>query len=162
MKLYRFIKGYIQNRKYQKILDKVYEDDQIIAKLSFALGSQFRRDWIGRLYTVINPAIKDGKYDYTQVYEYVQEGYDTTEHAQQWIVERLSAIQAVIQTNNLFDVLSFNIKKLDDEGNYLFVVYPVTLPDVLDTWKGAAIEAGLLIGAGTTISIFWQQLLTLL
>lgn len=162
MKLYRFIKGYLQNRKYQKILDKVYEDDQIIAKLSFALGSQFRRDWIGRLYTVINPAIKDGKYDYTQVYEYVQEGYDTTEHAQQWIVDRLTAIEAVIQTNNLFDVLSFNIEKLDDEGNYLFVVYPITLPDVLDTWKGAALQSGLIIGAGTTLAIFWQQLLTMI
>ncbi|MDE7347999.1 MAG: hypothetical protein K2N48_14810 [Muribaculaceae bacterium] len=161
MKLYRFIKGYLQNRKYQKILNKVYEEDEIIAKLSFALGSQFRRDWIGRLYTVINPAIKDGKYDYTQVYEYAQEGYDTTEHAQQWIVERLSAIQTVIQTNNLFDVLSFTIKKLDDEGNYLFVVYPVTLPEVLETWKGAAIQAGLIVGAGTTLGIFWQQLLTL-
>lgn len=162
MKLYRFIKGYLQNRKYQKILDKVYEDDQIIAKLSFALGSQFRRDWIGRLYTVINPAIKDGKYDYTQVYEYAQKGYDTTEHAQQWIVERLTAIEAVIQTNNLFDVLSFNIEKLDDEGNYLFMVYPVTLPDVLDTWKGAALQSGLIIGAGTTLAIFWQQLLTMI
>lgn len=161
MKLYRFIKGYLQNRKYQKILNKVYEDDQIIAKLSFALGSQFHRDWIGRLYTVINPAIKDGKYDYTQVYEYVQEGYDTTEHVQQWAVERLSAIQTVIQTNNLFDILSFNIKKLDNEGNYLFVVYPVTLPEVLDTWKVAAIQAGIIVAAGTTLGIFWQQLLTL-
>lgn len=161
MKLYRFIKGYIQNRKYQKILDKVYEDDQIIAKLSFALGSQFRRDWIGRLYTVINPAIKDGRYDYTQVYEYTQEGYDTTEHMQQWIAERLTAIEAVIQTNNLFDVLTFNIKKLDDEGNYLFVVYPVTLPDVLDNWKGAAIQTGLIAGTITAGSIFLPQLLTL-
>lgn len=161
MKLYRFIKGYFQNRKYQKILNKVYNDDQIIAKLSFALGSQFRRDWIGRLYTVINPAIKDGKYDYTQVYEYVQEGYDTTEHVQQWIVERLSAIQTVIQTNNLFDVLSFNIKKLDDEGNYLFVVYPVTLPEVLETWKGAAVQFGIIAGVATSIAIFWQQLVNL-
>ena len=161
MKLYRFIKGYIQNRKYQKILNKVYIEDEIIAKLSFALGSQFRRDWIGRLYTVINPAIKDGKYDYTQVYEYVQEGYDTTEHAQQWIVERLAAIQTVIQTNNLFDVLAFNIEKLDDEGNYLFMVYPVTLPEVLETWKGAAVQTGLIVGVIAVTSIFWQQLVNL-
>lgn len=161
MKLYRFIRGYIQNRKYQKILNKVYEDDQVIAKLSFALGSQFRRDWIGRLYTVVNPAIKDGKYDHTQVYEYAQEGYDTTEHVQQWIAERLAAIQTVIQTNNLFDILTFNIKKLDNEGNYLFVVYPVTLPEVLETWKWAVVQAGLIIGAGVSIAIFWQQIVNL-
>lgn len=162
MKLYKFIKGYFQNRKYQKILNKVYEDDQIIAKLSFALGSQFHRDWIGRLYTVVNPAIKDGKYDYTQIYEYTQQGYDTTEHMQQWITERFVAIEQVIQTNNLFDVLTFNIKKLDDEGNYLFVVYPVTLPDVLDNWKGAAVQLGFIGAAATSIGIFWNQLLTLL
>lgn len=161
MKIYRFIKGYFQNRKYQKILNKVYDEDQIIAKLSFALGSQFRRDWIGRLYTVINPAIKDGKYDYTQIYEYTQEGYDTTEHAQQWIMERMAAIQTVIQTNNLFDVLSFTIKKLDDEGNYLFVVYPVTLPELFATWKGALIQflcIGVII---TLVSIYWQQIVNL-
>lgn len=161
MKIIRFIKGYFQNRKYQKILNKVYEDDQIIAKLSFALGSQFRKDWIGRLYTVINPAIKDGKYDYTQIYEYTQEGYDTTEHVQQWIVERLHAIQAVIQTNNLFDVLSFNIKKLDDEGNYLFVVYPVTLPELFMTWKGALIQFAGIGVVGTLIGVYWQQIMSL-
>lgn len=160
MKIIRFIKGYFQNRKYQKILNKVYEDDQIIAKLSFALGSQFRKDWIGRLYTVINPAIKDGKYDYTQIYEYTQEGYDTTEHVQQWIVERLHAIQTVIQTNNLFDVLSFNIKKLDDEGNYLFVVYPVTLPELFMTWKGALIQFAGISVVGTLIGVYWQQIMS--
>lgn len=161
MKLYRFIKGYIQNRKYQKILDKVYDEDKIIAKLSFALGSQLRRDNIGRLYTVINPAVKDGKYDYTQIYEYTQEGYDTTEHIQQWIAERFTAIEAVIQTNNLFDVLTFRITKLDENGNYLFTIFPITLPDVLENWKRAAIEFASICAVIISVGIFWERLVNL-
>lgn len=140
MHLYRFIKGYFENRKYQKILDEAYEQDQLIAKLSSLFGVQFRRDWIGRLYAVLNPAIRDGKFDNTQAFEYAEGGYDTTEHAKQWIVERTIMMERFIQTNNLFDALVFDVKKLDDNGNYLFIIMPSTLPEVLMNIKGATIE----------------------
>ena len=149
MYIIRFIKNFFKNLKYQKILNRVYEDDQIIAKLSYTLGVQFHKDWIGRLYAVINPAIKDGKYDQEQVFEYLQDGYDTTEHTKAWVMQKLSLMQNFIQTNNLFDILGYEFKQLDEAGNYLFVVYPITLPDTLRCAKWACWEiVGILLLVG--------------
>lgn len=153
MHIYKLIKGIIENHRYQKILDAAYEQDQLIAKLSHTFGVQFRRDWVGRLYAVVNPAIKDGRFDNTQVFEYAQGGYDTTEHAKQWIVERTIMMENFIQTNNLFDALAFDVKRLDDNGNYLFVLMPVTLPVVLSNIKGSIYE--LLFGAVAAGAAFY-------
>lgn len=126
MLLIRIIKDFVANRKTKKVLNQAYESEQIVAKLSSTLGTQFYKDWIGRLYAVVNPYIKDGKWDTGQVFEYTEQGIDTTEHAHQWIMQRLGLLQSFIQTNNLFDVLTYEIKRLDNNGNYLFVIEPIT------------------------------------
>lgn len=149
MHTYRLIRGIFEHTRYQKILNEAYEREELIAKLSTIFGVQFRKDWMGRLYAVVNPAIKDGKFDTSQVFEYTQEGYDTTEHARQWMLERTIAMEGFIQTNNLFDALLFDIKKLDDSGNYLFILSPTTFPEVADNIKGAVWElVGLAVLAG--------------
>ena len=154
MHIYKLIKGAIENHRYQKILDAAYEQDQLIAKLSHTFGVQFRRDWVGRLYAVVNPAIKDGKFDNSQVFEYAQGGYDTTEHAKQWIVERTIMMENFIQTNNLFDALTFDVRRLDNNGNYLLVLMPVTLPTVLENIKGSMYEL-LFAGAAIGVAFYW-------
>lgn len=136
----RFFKRLIDNIRYQKILNKVYKEEEVIAKVSTILGTQFYKDWIGRLYGVVNPAIKDGQWDNQQAFEYTTEGYDTTEHMKQWLMGRMQLLENFIQVNNLFDVLSFDIKRLDSNGNYLFMLYPITLPDTLKSAKQAAWE----------------------
>ena len=136
----RFFKRLIDNIRYQKILNKVYKDEEVIAKVSTILGTQFYKDWIGRLYGVVNPAIKDGRWDNQQAFEYTAEGYDTTEHMKQWLLGRMQLLENFIQVNNLFDVLSFDIKRIDNNGNYLFMLYPITLPDTLKSAKQAGWE----------------------
>lgn len=148
----RFFKRWIDNWRYQKILNKVYEEEDVIAKISTIFGVQFYKDWIGRLYAVINPAIKDGKWDNQQVFEYTEGGQDTTEHATQWIMERMLLIENFIRVNNLFDILGYNIEKIDDKGNYLFTLYPITLPGVLSDLKKIPWE--LLIIGGLTVAGF--------
>jgi len=142
-----FCRNLARNIKYQRVLNDAYEKDQTIAKLSYALGTQVKRDWIGRLYAVVNPAIRDGKFDQSQAFEYTQEGYDTTEHAKEWVMGRLFVVENFIKAENLFDVLAYDFKKLDEHGNYLIVFYPITLPDTLKSAKRALVELGV-IGAG--------------
>ena len=129
------IKDWYANRKLTKILKKSYEEDEIILKLSETLGTQFRVDWVSRLYAVFNPFIKDGKWDVSQAFEYTEQGYDTTEHVKNFILGRLRLIENFIRTNNLFDCLTYDIKKLDDQGNYLFVIIPITLVKLTDSFK---------------------------
>lgn len=144
----RFLTRWYQNHKYQKILNKIYKDDEIISKISTIFGVQFYKDWVGRLYAVVNPAIKDGQWDPQQIFEYTSQGYDTTEHATQWIMERMVLLENFIQVNNLFDLLGYDIQKIDDSGNYLFTIYPITLPPMLSDLKKVPWEI-LIIGALT-------------
>ena len=79
MVLYRFIKYLILNIKYTRLLKEIYKNEQIIPKFSQLFGTEFRIDWVGRLYTVINPNIVDDKLDLnTQFFEYGENGLSNT------------------------------------------------------------------------------------
>ena len=57
MVIYNFFKNLLLNRKYTKIIKSVYKDDDMLNKLSQLFGSEFRIDWVGRIYTVLNPNV---------------------------------------------------------------------------------------------------------
>lgn len=142
----------IKNWKLQRILNHVYEDDKIIEKMSYALGAQFRRDWIGRLYVVLNPWLKDGKLSPEMILEYNDKGdLDDKMYMEQWVMTRLNIISRFIQANNLFDLLVYRIDELRD-NNYLLVVQPYTLESVLSTGKKSLIE--LLLWVMIAIGLF--------
>lgn len=136
MIIYRFIKYLILNIKYTKILNKIYQNENILSNLSMLFKSQFKKDWIGRLYTVINPHLLGEDFDInTIIYEYNENGLDNRTWVERWIMTRLNIAQSFIQTNNLFDLLTYDIKKLDEYDNYLFVIEPITLRDCLKYTK---------------------------
>lgn len=152
MIIYNFIKHLILNIKYTKLLSKVYKDEDLLKKLSQLFGSNFRKDWIGRVYTVINPNIMDGKFDNTtQIFEYNQNGLDNNVYVEKWIMNRFNIISQFIQTNNLFDLLNYKITKLDDYDNYLLVLEPITLRDCIKYTKYFTILFIILIIIGITI-----------
>lgn len=146
MILYRFFKYLILNIKYTKILNNVYKNENIIQNLSKLFGTNFKQDWIGRLYTVINPNIIGDDFDInTIIYEYNENGLDNREFVQRWIMMKLNVAQSFIQTNNLFDLLTYDIKKLDEYDNYLFIIEPITLNDCLKYSKYFTILLTILI-----------------
>lgn len=159
MLLFKLIKEWKYNRKLTKIINEVYEQDQIIAKISQIFGVQFYKDWIGRLYGVVNPYIRDGKWDQSQVFEYTEQGIDTTEHAHQWMMQRMSILQGFIRANNLFDLLTYDIKKLDGDGNYLLVIQPISQIPFFQVLKRFLIRcAWLLPIIGCVVLVLWKCL----
>ena len=132
MIVYRFFKYLAIHLRYSNILRKVYKEENLLPNLSELFGTEFRKDWLGRLYTVINPNIQNGVYDQTsQVFEYGNRGLNNEEYVERWIMERLNIAQQFIHTNNLFELLTYEIKKLDEYDNYLFIVKPISLDDAL-------------------------------
>lgn len=145
MFLYKFFRNLFRHLKYQRIIKEAYEREELIAKVSTLLGVQFKLDWVNRLYAVINPNIKDGKYNPDQIYEFDTDGnVYNTEWITKWIMERLSILQNFIQTENLFDVLEYKIKDLENL-NYLVVFQPITLTPLFKSIKPALIELTILI-----------------
>lgn len=131
MIIYNFIKNLYLNIKYSKLLNKIYKDERLLENLSELFGARFKKDLLGRIYAVINPNIKHGKYDTNQVYEYNEIGFDNSYYIEKWIMGKLNIASKFIQANNLFDLLTYKIKKLDDHENYLFIIEPITLQDCM-------------------------------
>lgn len=154
MIIYRFFKYLFLNIKYTKILNKVYYNENIIENLSNLFRSRFKKDWIGRLYTVINPNLLGDDFDInTIIYEYDENGLNNKSFVERWIMTKLNIAQSFIQTNNLFDLLTYKIEKLDDYDNYLFIIEPITLQDCLKYAKYFSILLSILIVFGITCLI---------
>lgn len=136
MVFYSFIKNLLLNIKYTKILRKIYKDEGLLEKFSKLFGVEFKIDWVGRIYTVINPNIIDDKLDInTQIFEYNDNGLTNEPYVEKYIMTKLNLVSDFIMANNLFDLLTYEIKKLDDYDNYLFVIKPITFDDCMKWTK---------------------------
>ena len=75
MILFSFLKYLILNIRYTRLLKKVYKDEQLLIRFSQLFGTEFRIDWVGRIYAVINPNIFKDQLDLnTQIFEYGENG----------------------------------------------------------------------------------------
>ena len=145
MFLYKFFRKLFQHLKYQRIIKEAYEREQLIAKVSLLLGVQFKLDWVNRLYAVVNPNIKDGKYNPEQIYEFDFDGNPyNNEWVTKWVMERMGILRNFLQTANLFDVLEYKIKDLGNL-NYLIIFQPITLTFLLKSIRPAIIELLIII-----------------
>lgn len=130
----------------------MYKDEHLLENLSKLLGSEFRKDWVGRIYAVFNPHIQSGIFDpNNQIYEYTENGLTNRPYVEAYIMNQLNIAKRFIHANNLFDMLTYQIKKIDDYDNYLFIMQPITLGDCLKYSKIFAITLLVLIFIGGLI-----------
>lgn len=136
MVFYSFLKNLILNIKYTKLLRKIYRDEKLIERFSQLFGVEFRIDWVGRIYTVINPNIINNKLDVnTQIFEYGENGLTNEPYIEKWIMTKLNIVKEFIMANNLFDLLTYDLKRLDEYDNYLFVIKPITFDECVKWTK---------------------------
>ncbi len=112
--------------KYKSIIDRVYRDENLKDNLGRLLETTIRTDWWGRIYTVVNPN-KISQSD--QIYELTDAGLDNRAFVEKWLMERFIVVEKFIKASNLFDLLTYSITKIDDMGNYLIIVEPITFND---------------------------------
>lgn len=156
MVFYSFIKNLLLNIKYTRLLRKIYKDEQILDRFSKLFGTEFRIDWVGRIYTVINPNIVKDELDInTQIFEYGENGFTNAPYIEKWIMTKLNIAKDFIMANNLFDLLTYELKRLDEYDNYLFVIKPITFDDCIKWTKIFSIVYGLLITIGITLLCIW-------
>lgn len=127
---YLFIKYLILHLRYTKILKKVYKDENLLDNLSSLFKVPFKMDWMGRVYAVFNPHVQDGVFNpNNQIYEYDENGLTNKAYVESYIMNQLNIAKHFIQASNLFDLLTYKIKKIDDFDNYLFIMQSITYED---------------------------------
>ena len=139
MIIYRFFKYLILNIKYTRILNKVYENENIPENLSRLFGSNFKQDWIGRIYAVVNPIAQDPN---SRIFEYDEHGMNVKSFVEKWLIEHMIAADNFVKNHELFDILTYDIQQLDEDYNFLFTLTPIAW---LDFWKSMKIFLWILI-----------------
>ena len=154
MVIYSFIRNLLLNIKYTRLLRKIYDDEQLLRKFSELFGTEFRIDWVGRMYAVFNPNIANDMLDVnSQIFEYDEKGLTNKPYIEKWIMTKLILVKDFIMANNLFDLLTYEIKKLDEYDNYLFVIKPITFDDCMKWSKIFAITYSILAVIGIVLLI---------
>ena len=155
---YNFIKYLILYIRYAKMIKSVFEKEGLLKSFSLLFNSEFRMDWIGRVYTVLNPIVQNVE-DPTigsavAIYEFTENGgLSNRMWVEKWVMDRLYAAQQFIQDNNLFDLLTYDITRLDDNENYLFVLKPLHFNELKKWTKRFLITFGVIITAIITLLI---------
>lgn len=134
-----FIKNLIQFIKYKKTLQAIYWNERILVNFSRLFKSEFKQDWIGRIYTVINP--RSEHFDpiegsSTQIFEMLPDGtFDDTMFIEKYIMDKMNIASMMMKSNNLFELATYRISKLDDQDNWLFVIEPLPWQDLKKSAK---------------------------
>lgn len=135
--------------KIKRLLNRIYDTEKIEENLSRIFGVECRRDWVGRLYMVVNPIlqnIEDG--GNTVVYD-----KDDKMMVEVWVMKNLELIRNFVINNSMFDLLTYSIERLDDDENYLIVFKNIYFDDIMKIcrWTAGILAAGLLTGLGFLI-----------
>lgn len=126
MILYKFFKYLFMYIRYYKILMNIYENENLVSRLGQSLDIKFKVDWIGRLYGIFNPNIRNGKFDINNpIYSFNEKGLDTDVFVKDYILTKLSAITLFMEHNTLFELVGYEIKRLDNIDNFLFIIKPL-------------------------------------
>lgn len=111
--------------KYNRYLKKALKRESLVDKLKFLFGGrEFKTDWISRIWTVINPNIDN-----------INTGGNTLIYGEEeviiekWLMDNLNIMSKFITTNNLFDIMTYKIKKLDNDDNYLIIFQNIYYDD---------------------------------
>lgn len=156
MIIYNFIKYLVLYIKYSKTVKNVFEKENLLKSFSFLFNSEFRVDWVGRIYTVLNPMVQKME-DPTvgsgvAIYEFTESGQLSNRMwVEKWTMDHLIAAQRFIQANNLFDLLTYDITRLDENENYLFVLKPLHFDEAKKWTKRFFILLSALIIVGITL-----------
>ena len=135
MIIFNFIKYLILYIKYNKILKKAYYDEKLIQSLNVALNTEFRVDWVGRLYTVLNPLVQKIPTDPADgsssiIYNMTLDGtWSDKIYIEKWIMDRMNFMNSFIQMNALWDLLVYRIEELENK-NFLVIFEPILWEDL--------------------------------
>ena len=131
-----FFKNYKRYRERKKLLTKIYEQENLAQNLSQLIGANFKIDNAGRMYGVFNPFLKDGRFAYNEViYEYNVAGMSFDSYVEKILMEKMNVANSFIVNHQLFDLVTYNIEKLDEQGNYLFTITPLYFDETVKSGK---------------------------
>lgn len=133
---------YIFNKDYDQISDVIYTNDFYNLMYQY-LGVSLKKDWIGRLYGVVNPNIIDGKVDFRNtIIELDDDRTSNDEYLKHWIYKQLLLVSQLFKFDRLYDYLTLEIKHVGpiNADNYLLIFDISSRKELFNIIKGILIQ----------------------
>lgn len=118
------ISNHIQYKKDKKFISDTFYGPAFNLVLKQYLKTNFKKDWLGRLYGVVNPNINDGKYDFNNVIiEIDGDNTNNNEYVKTWVFKQMRLISNLFKIEKLYDYIDVDFKHVGPEelDNYLIV-----------------------------------------
>lgn len=129
---------YVYLKDYYYISDTLYSDEfkYVIKKYTFV---DLSKDWIGRLYGVLNPNIDiNGNYNFNNtIIEINGEYTNNDEYVKNWIYKQMDLISQLFKIEKLYNYISIDFTHVgpSQADNYLIVFDIVTRKYCAQTFK---------------------------
>lgn len=129
---------------HRYVTDLSYISDTLYSKefntvLSRYLHINMKKDWIGRLYGVINPYIDiDGKIDFNNtIIEIDGDNTNSNEYVKNWIYRQFNLISNLFKIQKLYDYINVDIQQVGpvNADNYLIVIDVVSRKEMAQYLK---------------------------
>ena len=138
--------------RYQHFIKSILRNEDILNKLSSQFGAKFETDRIGRIWTVLNPHIQNMKStdgSSSLIFQFNEDGSMTNDTAiEKWVMDQLNIANMFIQEHDLWELLTYKIKKLDNDKNYLLIIQNIFTDGMLKEVKRYLIGFGILAVLG--------------
>lgn len=144
-KTYNAIKNTILYIKdYNLISDTLYSD-AFTHVLKKYVNLNIKKDWIGRLYGVLNPNIDiEGHLNLNNiVLEIDDEFTNNNEGVKTFVYKQMDLIGNLFKINKLYDYISCDISRIDKFDNFLVVFDITSRKDMATGWKRWFIHFGI-------------------
>ncbi len=128
MHMFSTIRDYF---RIKKALKAIYHNENIEKNLSQIFGVECHQDRVGRLYMVVNPILQNIESDgNTIIFD-----HNNTQMIEAWVMKNLELSRNFVVENQMFDLLTYNITRIDDDDNFLVVFKNIFFDDMLKLWK---------------------------
>ena len=146
-----FVPTLFKYLKMNRLIKKIDENERLMQNLSELYGSEFKRDWVGRWYTVLNPLVQKmeltGMGTDRRIFEFTENGLSDKTYIEKWCMDRMFAAYNFIKNKELLDIMTYSLERLDNNQNYLFVLKPILFADLMKTSKRFFCILGLILVA---------------
>lgn len=134
-----FVEGvYTYIKDYYYISDTLYSEEfkHVIKRY---LLIELDKDWIGRLYGIINPNIDiDGKYNFTNtILEIDGENTNNNDYVKHWVYKQMDLINQLFNIEKLYDYIDIEFRHVGPQqaDNYLIIFDVISRKYMAQTFK---------------------------
>lgn len=148
-----FIKDIIDYIRINRLIKKILKEENLLNNLSSVFSTDsykvsFRQDWVGRIYSVVNPVVQSPQ---DRIFEYDTQGTNIKSYINKWVIEHMIAADNFVKNHQLFDILIYDLKQLDDDYNFLITLTPAGWEEFKVGLKKLATSSAIIVSVALTL-----------